>query len=71
MSGKKAKDNRLTNTATADNREFEDPTFEVEGIKASSDTKKPEETPKKSPPKRESVSGEDVLAILRQKGMKI
>jgi len=71
MPGKdKAKDDDLTKKKTGSDREFGAPTYQVEGTKSSNDVEKPEE--EKDPgEKPESVRGEDVLEILRAKGMKI
>lgn len=62
-----AKDKELTTKVDEKDKEFADPTLPIEGTKEPDSPR--EEAPKA--PAREMVRGEDVLKIMRAKGVKI
>jgi hypothetical protein len=65
MAKDKEKDKKLTKTTTGDaDKEFADPDLSIEG------TKEPIEETSKAPA-HEIVRGEDILKIMRKKGLKI
>ena len=82
MAKDKAKDKKLTKTTDGEDKEFADPQLPIEGTKDPMEdgSGKQEETdlpssilPLPSPPLpvREMVRGEDVLKIMRAKGVRI
>ena len=82
MAKNNAKDKKLTKTTDGDGKEFSDPDLPIEGTKdpIENGSGKQEETdlpssishpPSPVLPVREMVRGEDVLKIMRAKGVRI
>jgi hypothetical protein len=70
-----AKNNKLTKTTDGEDKEFAAPDLPIEGTKSQMEdgSGEMEETAEEAPklPAREIVRGEDVLKIMRAKGVKI